>query len=81
MTAAANSAAQAAIEVTGLRKAFGAQQVLDGVDLAVAPGETVSILGQSGTGKSVLLKRRPAAGAVECAAQAVRLRVPVGGPV
>jgi phospholipid/cholesterol/gamma-HCH transport system ATP-binding protein len=44
------------IQVKGLRKSFGNQKVLDGIDLEVAPGETLSVLGQSGTGKSVLLK-------------------------
>jgi phospholipid/cholesterol/gamma-HCH transport system ATP-binding protein len=44
------------IRVRGLRKSFGNQKVLDGIDLEVATGETVSVLGQSGTGKSVLLK-------------------------
>ena len=44
------------IQVKGLRKSFGKQKVLDGIDLKVRPGETLSILGQSGTGKSVLLK-------------------------
>jgi phospholipid/cholesterol/gamma-HCH transport system ATP-binding protein len=44
------------IQVKRLRKSFGEQKVLDGVDLEVKPGETLSVLGQSGTGKSVLLK-------------------------
>lgn len=44
------------IQVKSLRKAFGGQKVLSGLDLHVEEGETVSILGQSGTGKSVLLK-------------------------
>jgi phospholipid/cholesterol/gamma-HCH transport system ATP-binding protein len=44
------------IEVRGLRKSFGAQKVLDGIDLAVKSGETLAVLGRSGTGKSVLLK-------------------------
>jgi phospholipid/cholesterol/gamma-HCH transport system ATP-binding protein len=48
--------AEPAIRVTGLRKAFGAQVVLDGVDLDVARGETLTVLGRSGGGKSVLLK-------------------------
>lgn len=44
------------IQVKTLRKSFGRQKVLNGIDLVVAPGETLSVLGQSGTGKSVLLK-------------------------
>jgi phospholipid/cholesterol/gamma-HCH transport system ATP-binding protein len=44
------------IQVKSLRKSFGKQKVLDGIDLEVAQGETLSVLGQSGTGKSVLLK-------------------------
>ena len=39
-----------------LRKSFGKQKVLNGIDLEVAHGETLSVLGRSGTGKSVLLK-------------------------
>jgi phospholipid/cholesterol/gamma-HCH transport system ATP-binding protein len=48
--------AEAAVEVQAVRKSFGAQKVLDGIDLKVAQGETLAILGRSGTGKSVLLK-------------------------
>jgi phospholipid/cholesterol/gamma-HCH transport system ATP-binding protein len=44
------------IEIRGLRKKLGAKQVLDGVDLDVRHGETVVVMGPSGTGKSVLLK-------------------------
>jgi phospholipid/cholesterol/gamma-HCH transport system ATP-binding protein len=44
------------IQVKTLRKSFGNQKVLNGLDLEVAQGETLSVLGQSGTGKSVLLK-------------------------
>jgi phospholipid/cholesterol/gamma-HCH transport system ATP-binding protein len=44
------------IRIRGLRKRLGAKQVLDGVDLDVPTGETVVVLGRSGTGKSVLLK-------------------------
>jgi phospholipid/cholesterol/gamma-HCH transport system ATP-binding protein len=44
------------IEIRHLSKRFGAQIVLDGVDLTVQDGETLALLGPSGTGKSVLLK-------------------------
>src|SRR5689334_15464742 len=44
------------ISIRGLKKAFGPKVVLDGVDLDVGVGESVVIIGGSGTGKSVLLK-------------------------
>src|SRR5258708_8048627 len=44
------------VVVIGLRKSCGEQRVLNGVDLTVAKGETVGVMGRSGTGKSVLLK-------------------------
>jgi phospholipid/cholesterol/gamma-HCH transport system ATP-binding protein len=44
------------IELKGVKKRFGAQVILDGVDFDVREGETVALLGPSGTGKSVLLK-------------------------
>ena len=44
------------IRIRDLHKRFGAKQVLDGVDLDVAEGESVVVIGGSGTGKSVLLK-------------------------
>ncbi|MEP6956204.1 MAG: ABC transporter ATP-binding protein [Chthoniobacterales bacterium] len=42
--------------VRGLRKSIGPQEILRGVDLDVAKGETLVIIGRSGGGKSVLLK-------------------------
>lgn len=44
------------IQMTNVHKAFGPKVVLDGVDLEVAKGESVVIIGGSGTGKSVTLK-------------------------
>ncbi len=57
------------IELHGLHKQFGKQVVLDRVDFEVREGETVALLGPSGTGKSVLLKHiigliRPDSGTV-----------------
>lgn len=44
------------LSVEKLTKQIGGQQILRGVDLQVAPGETLVIIGRSGSGKSVLLK-------------------------
>jgi phospholipid/cholesterol/gamma-HCH transport system ATP-binding protein len=44
------------ISVRGLRKSFGRNRVLDGVDIDCATGESLVIIGGSGTGKSVLVK-------------------------
>jgi phospholipid/cholesterol/gamma-HCH transport system ATP-binding protein len=44
------------IETRQLKKTFGTQLVLDGVDLRIENGESVAIIGRSGGGKSVLLK-------------------------
>ncbi|WP_411836793.1 ABC transporter ATP-binding protein [Paracoccus sp. ME4] len=57
------------IELRGLTKSFGGRRVLDGVDLTIPEGQSLCVIGQSGTGKSVLLKcilglERPDAGTV-----------------
>ena len=62
--------------VRGLHKSFGSQRVLNGINLTVARGETVTILGRSGTGKSVLLKllirlREPDAGSIRIHGQEI----------
>jgi phospholipid/cholesterol/gamma-HCH transport system ATP-binding protein len=44
------------IRITGLKKSFGAQKILQGVNLTIKHGETVVLIGPSGEGKSVLLK-------------------------
>jgi len=45
-----------ALKASGIVKWFGANRILDGVDLTVARGETVCVLGPSGSGKSTLLR-------------------------
>jgi phospholipid/cholesterol/gamma-HCH transport system ATP-binding protein len=44
------------VAVENLRKTFGSHNVLDGISLSVNRGETLAVLGRSGTGKSVLLR-------------------------
>jgi ABC-type Fe3+/spermidine/putrescine transport system ATPase subunit len=60
-----------AIEVSNLHVGYGAAPVLHGIDLAVAAGEFVAILGSSGCGKTTLL--RTVAGFQKASAGAIRL--------
>ena len=58
------------ISLRGVTKAFGPKKVLQGIDLDVAPGESMVVIGGSGTGKSVLLKcilglMRPDSGSIK----------------
>ena len=61
-----------ALAARGIRKSFGRRQVLAGLDLAIAPGELVAVVGENGTGKTTLLRilagdLRPDAGTVAIA--------------
>ncbi len=47
---------QALLELKNVHKSFGTKHVLNGIDLDVAPGKSLVIIGGSGTGKSVMLK-------------------------
>jgi phospholipid/cholesterol/gamma-HCH transport system ATP-binding protein len=58
-----------AVSIVDLHKSFGEQKVLNGINLHVGRGETLAVLGRSGTGKSVLLRiivglQKPDSGAV-----------------
>ena len=48
--------AEAMVKLDGIHKRFGALQVLKGVDIEIAKGEVVCVLGPSGSGKSTLLR-------------------------
>lgn len=81
----------AAITVRGLRKAYGRQQVLDGIDLTVARGEIFALLGPNGAGKTTTISvlttlQRPDAGTaavagfdVSSAAEEVKRRIALTG--
>jgi len=58
------------LRVRGLKKRFGSLEVLRGIDLDVAAGEVISVIGPSGSGKSTLLRcintlEKPEAGTIE----------------
>lgn len=52
----ANSTTPPAVAISGLRKSYGSNEVLKGIDLNVQIGEVIAIIGKSGSGKSTLLR-------------------------
>jgi phospholipid/cholesterol/gamma-HCH transport system ATP-binding protein len=63
--------------VEGLRKTFDGKTVLNGIDLTLTEGETLAVLGRSGTGKSVLLKllvglQKPDDGSIQICGKEIR---------
>ena len=55
-TAAAAVAVNPIVKISGLRKSYGTNEVLKGIDLDVTTGEVIAIIGKSGSGKSTLLR-------------------------
>jgi ABC-2 type transport system ATP-binding protein len=63
------AAGTAALAVAGLKKSFGSVSAVDGLDVAIAPGEFVGLLGPNGAGKTTTIKMltglmRPTAGSI-----------------
>ena len=68
--------AESPLVIEDLHKSFGDQKVLNGIDLVVHRGETLAVLGRSGTGKSVLLKlivglQKPDSGSIRVLGQEI----------
>jgi octopine/nopaline transport system ATP-binding protein len=77
-------AAPPAVELTGITKRFGANEVLKGVSLAAHDGDVIAIIGSSGSGKSTLLRcinmlEVPDGGSVRIAGEEIGLVPAKGG--
>jgi len=73
-----------ALTVSGMRKRFGALEVLKGVSLQAREGDVISILGSSGSGKSTMLRcinllETPDEGVVTVAGETIKMRTRRGG--
>jgi branched-chain amino acid transport system ATP-binding protein len=78
MSGAGKSAVRPLLEVRGLRVSYGGIEAVKGIDLAIAPGEMVCLIGANGAGKTSTLKA--IAGLLPVARDCVRLDgEPVGG--
>lgn len=74
----------AAVEVVDLHKSFGPLEVLQGVNLIAYPGEVVSMIGSSGSGKSTMLRcinllEQPNSGRIVIDGEVVRMKTAVKG--
>jgi len=74
--------AQSVLQLAGIGKKFGAIRALHGVDLEVAPGEVVGLMGDNGAGKSTLVKViagnfRPSHGEIRFDGNAVHFTRPI----
>src|ERR1041385_3550938 len=81
-----NGSADAVMVLTGVGKRFGAVPVLDDVDLSVAPGEIVALVGENGAGKTTVVRciagvLTPDAGTIRFGAGRARGGPPAAGRV